>query len=50
MHCVARLAVCALVGAVLIVSPLSTQGNLVTNGSFELDTDGDGVPDNWRRR
>ena len=47
MHCVARLAVRALLGAVLIVSPLSAQGNLVANGSFELDTNGDGVPDNW---
>ena len=47
MHCVAGLAVRALLGAVLIVSPLSAQDNLVANGSFELDTNGDGVPDNW---
>ena len=47
MHRPARLAVYALVGAVLNVSPLSAQENLVANGSFELDTDGDGVPDDW---
>jgi hypothetical protein len=32
---------------VLIVSPLSAQDNLVANGSFELDTDGNGEPDSW---
>lgn len=47
MQCVSRLTVCALVGAVLIVSPLTAQDNLVANGSFELDSDGNGGPDSW---
>ena len=44
---VSRWIVAALLGAVLIASPLWAQDNLVANGSFELDTDGNGGPDDW---
>jgi hypothetical protein len=47
MYRVAGLVVCALVASGLVVSPLSAQDNLVANGSFVSDADGDGVPDRW---
>jgi len=47
MHDISRWAAYAILGAVGIVSPLSTQDNLVANGSFESDTDGSGKPDHW---
>ena len=47
MHGISRWAVYAILGAVGLVSPLSAQDNLVANGSFESDTDGNGKPDHW---
>ena len=45
---VSRWAACALVAvAFIIASPLSAQDNLVANGSFQLDADGNGKPDSW---
>ena len=37
----------ALVSVALSVSFSNAQENLVANGSFQLDTDGNGVPDHW---
>jgi hypothetical protein len=39
--------VAAIIGAILIASPLAAEDNLIVNGSFELDVDRDGVPDHW---
>lgn len=36
-----------LIGTILTVSPANAQDNLVANGSFTLDADGNGVPDHW---
>jgi hypothetical protein len=47
MRRAARLTICALVGALLFVPPLSAQDNLVANGSFQLDKNEDDVPDHW---
>ena len=47
MQSVSRLTASALVAAIFIVSPLTAQENLVANGSFELDSEGNGKPDGW---
>ncbi len=44
---VSKWAACALVGVALFVPTLRAQDNLIANGSFVLDADGDGVPDSW---
>ena len=47
MHRVLRSTRMCSVGVMLIVSTLSAQDNLVANGSFALDSDGNGAPDAW---
>jgi len=43
----AALALAAFAVALFAVSALAAGGNLVKNGSFEKDSNGDGLPNNW---
>ncbi|MFO7902130.1 MAG: beta-galactosidase [Planctomycetota bacterium] len=47
MRCMSRWIACGLLGAAFLASPAHAQDNLVANGSFASDVDGDGEPDHW---